>query len=146
MARDCERDKAGSPSERRRFGRFPTRLPITTRRDDLLGRGQDPCKAQCRLHLQDFSLGGLRAESPVPLKMNERITLRLPPSATQPALHLTGKVIHCRREKQRYHVGIAFCQTGEALATSPFRHLPRLFSLAADCIEKPEPVAIHNGI
>lgn len=146
MARDTERDKAGAPSERRRFGRFPTQLPIATRRDDLLGPGQDACKAQCRLHLQDFSLGGLRAESPVPLRMHERITLRLPPSAKQPALHLTGRVIHCRRDKQRYQVGIEFCQTGEALATSPFRHLPRLFSLAADCTGKPEPVGVHDGI
>lgn len=146
MIRDSERDKGGLPGERRRFGRFPTRLPIATRRDDLLRRGQDACKAQCRLHLQDFSLGGLRAESPVPLRMNERITLRLPPSATQPALHLTGRVIHCRREKQRYQVGIEFCQTGETPATSPFRHLPRLFSLAADCLDTAAPVAIHGGI
>ena len=146
MPKDSEYGGAASARERRQFGRFPTRLPISTRRDDLLGRGQDDGKVRCRLHLQDFSLGGLRADSPIPLKRNERLTLRLPPSGRHPGLNLTGRVVHCRRRDERYQVGIEFCQTGDAPATSPYLHLPRLFSVAAEFVDAPDPVASVDGI
>lgn len=140
MVTDSENRSCGGTEERRRFGRFSTQLPISTRRDDLLKRGQTGRRAQCRLQLQDFSLGGLRAESSVPLKVNERVTLRLPPSASHPALQLTGRVIHCRRHQDRYQVGIEFRQTGQDPATSPYRQLPRLFSVATDFGREGRPV------
>ena len=131
MVTDTDNRRRGNTQERRRFGRFATRLPISTHRDDLVKRGQARGRAQCRLRLQDFSLGGLRAESPIPLKVNERLTLRLPPSSSHPALQLTGRVIHCHRHNQGYQVGIEFRQIHGDATTSPFRHLPRLFSVAA---------------
>ncbi|HUU91700.1 MAG TPA: PilZ domain-containing protein [Phycisphaerae bacterium] len=140
MVTDTDDRRRGDTQERRRFGRFATRLPISTHRDDLVKRGQARGRAQCRLHLQDFSLGGLRAESPIPLKVNERLTLRLPPSGTHPALQLTGRVIHCHRLNRGYQVGIEFRQTREDAATSPFRHLPRLFSVAAGFGQDNQPV------
>ena len=140
MGTDTDNRRRGGTRERRRFGRFATRLPISTRRDDLIKRGQASGRARCRLHLQDFSLGGLRAESPIPLKVNERLTLRLPPSDTHPALQLTGRVIHCRRRNERYQVGIEFRQTRDDVSASPFRHLPRLFSVAVDFGRDKRPV------
>ena len=140
MVTDTDNRRRGDTQERRRFGRFATRLPISTHRDDLVKRGQARGRAQCRLQLQDFSLGGLRAESPIPLKVNERLTLRLPPSGTHPALQLTGRVIHCHRLNRGYQVGIEFRQTREDAATSPFRHLPRLFSVAAGFGQDNQPV------
>jgi hypothetical protein len=127
--------------ERRQFGRFGTCMPISTRRDDLLKRGQAERRAQCRLQLQDFSLGGLRANSPVALKVDERLTLRLPASGTHAPLELTGRVIHCRRQQDRYVVGIEFCQTRKDAAASPFWQLPRLFSMAYDYAGEPPRLA-----
>ncbi len=144
MVTDTDNRRRGGTRERRRFGRFATLLPISTRRDDLVKRGQASSRAQCRLRLQDFSLGGLRAESPIPLKVNERLTLRLPPSDTRAALQLTGRVIHCRRRDKRYQVGIEFRQTHDDAITSPFRHLPRLFSVAADFGRDRQPVKTSN--
>ena len=146
MATDTDNRRRGSTPERRRFGRFATRLPISTRRDDLVKRGQASGRARCRLHLQDFSLGGLRAESPIPLKVNEHLTLRLPPSDTHPALQLTGRVIHCRRRNERYQVGIEFRQTRDDASASPFRHLPRLFSVAVDFGRDKRPVRTSDKV
>lgn len=134
MVADSESRSWSGACERRRFGRFATRLPIATRRDDLLKRGQANRRARCRLQLEDFSLGGLRAKSPVPLKVNERLTLRLPASGRRPALQLTGRVIHCHRRDKGYQVGIEFRQTHEDVATSPYRQLPRLFSVAFSAV------------
>jgi len=131
MLSDSDTSGANKP-ERRRFARFTTEIPVTTRRDDLLAKGQAAGRSSCRLRLQDFSLGGLRAESAVRLKQRERLTLRLPPTATQPAVELTGRVIHCRRQDKRYQVGIELCQTRDDPMSSPFRQLPRLFSVAVD--------------
>jgi len=140
MVNDPETESWSGQRERRQFGRFGTRVPISTRRDDLLKRGQAERRAQCRLQMQDFSLGGLRADSPVPLKVNERLTLRLPDASTHRPLELTGRVVHCQRREQRYVVGVEFCQTQKDLAASPFCQLPRLFSLAYDyLIEPPSP-------
>lgn len=130
MVRDSESGSWPSSQERRRFGRFATRLPVTMRRDDLMRRGQPESRARCLLQLQDFSLGGLRAEGAVRLKVNERLTLHLPANRTHPALELTGRVVHCRRMQNRYQIGIEFCQTRAEAETSPYRQLPRLFSLA----------------
>ncbi len=112
--------------DRREHGRFGTRLSVTTVREDL-----GPQRAtHCRLDLEDFSLGGLRATSPVRLKVDERLQLRFEANSYHPPLVLTGRVRHCRRTDDRYEVGIEFCQTGPDPATSPYRQLPRFFSMA----------------
>ncbi|MCX5649324.1 MAG: PilZ domain-containing protein [Planctomycetota bacterium] len=115
--------------ERRRFDRFATRLDVSAWRDDLAASGLAKRSAQCRMELRDFSLDGLRAESPVRLKVNEHVTLRLPPNGRHRPLELTGRVVHCRRQEDRYQVGIQFAQTRES-AASPWWQLPRLFSVA----------------
>jgi len=131
------------PTERRRYGRFTSRLPIRTRRDDLIRRGRGQRLAECRLQLCDFSLGGLRAESPIPLKVNERLTLHLPATGRHPSIRMTGRVVHCRRLEDTYQVGIAFQETEPSGRASPYIRLPRLFSVAADFAERLEPVS--NG-
>jgi len=130
MATDHRKIGSTDVAERRQFGRFATRVPVCTHRDDLPRHGQGKRPAQCQLQLRDFSLGGLRAESPIPLKIKERLTLRLPPTAQHQAVHVTGQVIHCRRHEDRYQVGIKFHDGGSR--ASPYRRLPRLFSVAAD--------------
>jgi hypothetical protein len=82
------------------------------------------------MRLHDFSLDGLRAESAVPLKTGEHVTVRLPPSGGQRPLALTGRVVRCRRENGGYQIGVQFAQTHEEVAASPWWQLPRLFSLA----------------
>jgi hypothetical protein len=116
--------------ERRRFDRFATRLDVSAWRDDLAASGRAKRSAQCRMELRDFSLDGLRAESPVRLKVNEHVTLRLTPNGRHQPLELTGRVVHCRRQEDRYQVGIQFAQTRESAAASPWWQLPRLFSVA----------------
>jgi len=130
MATDHGKNGSTDVQERRQFGRFATRVPVCTRREDLPRRGRSRGPAQCRLQLRDFSLGGLRAESPIPLKVNERLTLRLPPTTQHQAVHLTGRVIHCHRQDDRYQVGIKFQDDRDG--ESPYQRLPRLFSVAAD--------------
>jgi len=141
MVKDRETDSWNPERERRRFGRFGTRLPVATRRDDLIRCGQGTRRAQCRLHLQDFSLGGLGAESAVPLKVNERLTLRLPPHGIHPPMELTGRVIHCRRRQNRYQVGIEFCQTRPEATASPWHRVSRLFSMALEPYAAQTPLA-----
>lgn len=116
--------------ERRRFDRFATRLDVSAWRDDLAASGLAKRSARCRMELRDFSLDGLLAESPVRLKVNEHVTLRLPPNGKHRPLELTGRVVHCRRQEDRYQVGIQFAETRESAAASPWWQLPRLFSRA----------------
>jgi hypothetical protein len=132
MATDSGHSNGSRKGERRRFSRFSTRLPVATRRDDLVTRGQSASRAHCHLRLFDFSLGGMRGESTIPLKASERLTMKLPPTATHPAIELTGRVVHCCRQDKRYQVGIELCQTDENPMHSPFRQMPRLFAVAMD--------------
>jgi len=132
MVKECEGEGSGPARERRRFGRFGARLPMAIRRDDLWDRDEDDPASRCRLHLQDLSIGGIRAESTIPLKVNERLTMRLPPVGPHRAVELTGRVRHCRRHEDRYLVGVEFCQTQAEAATSPWRQVSRLFSIALD--------------
>ena len=113
-------------TERRHFDRFSTRLAAATIREDL------PTKRApvLRLELQDYSLGGLGGESPVRLKPNERVRLRLGADEGRAPVELTGRVRHCRRREDRYQVGIEFYQAERDAATAYWRHLPRLFCLA----------------
>jgi hypothetical protein len=123
-------DSAASSRERRRYGRFATRLPVATRRVELAKQTQPPPPAECRMQLRDFSLGGIRAESAVPLKVNEVLTMRLPPHGSHAPLELTGRVIHCWPTEDRYQVGIEFCQVRPEPSASPWHRMFRLFSMA----------------
>jgi hypothetical protein len=116
--------------ERRKFARFATRLPALTLREDLIVRDQADRSVKCRLDLHDFSLGGLKAQSPIRFKLRERLTLRLPPDGTHGPLELTGRVVHCKRQEKAYEVGIEFCQTRCDVASSPWVQLPRFFKVA----------------
>ncbi len=116
--------------ERRRFVRFSTHLPVTTLREDLIVGDRTERATRCRLDLHDFSLGGLKADSPIRLKLRERLTLRLPPNGVHGPLELTGRVVHCKRQQSRYEVGIQFCQTRPDPAASPWLKLPRFFKVA----------------
>jgi hypothetical protein len=131
MVTESKPETVGSDQERRRFGRFATRLPIATCRDSLAKQGRSQRLAFCRLQIHDFSLGGLKAACTVPLKVNEPLTLRLPPVGLRPQAELTGRVVHCHRQDNRYEVGIEFCQTHKDVAASPWLRLSSLFSLAA---------------
>ena len=128
-----KQSESASPSrERRRYGRFATRLPVATRRDDLAKQTPLPRQAECRMQLRDFSLGGIRAESIVPLNVDEVLTMRLPPHGSHPPLELTGRVVHCWPEQDRYQVGIEFCQVRPEPTASPWHRMFRLFSMAAE--------------
>jgi len=122
----------GKTKERRRFGRFASQMPVRTRRDAPSARPEEPGAVPCRLQLRDFSLGGVRVESPRPLKVDEQVTVSLPPGGRHPAVHLTGRVVHCRRRDDRYDVGIQFHEREADALRSPYLGLPRLFSLAAE--------------
>jgi len=132
MVTDHKTHGPGRTKERRRFGRFAARLPLRTCPDDPAHHPQGDRRSECRLQLRDFSLDGLRAESTVPLKVNERVTVSLPPSGRHAPVHLTGRVIHCRPQADRYEVGIQFYDRDPGLRRSPYVGLPRLFSMAAD--------------
>ncbi|MBM4018994.1 MAG: PilZ domain-containing protein [Planctomycetes bacterium] len=118
--------------ERRRYGRFPARLPVAMRRDAAGNRGRTTEPPQQHLRLRDFSLGGMRAQSAVPLTPNEHLTIRLPPHGKHPQVELTGRVVHCRRQEEGYQVGIEFCQTRPEATASPWHRIFRLFSMALD--------------
>jgi hypothetical protein len=130
MVANSSQKRRTRQAERRRFGRFTTRLPVTTLRDDLVARGQDVGAAKCRLEVRDFSLGGVLADCPVRLKVDEQLTLRLPPHDRRPPVEMTGRVKHCRRQDDTYRVGIEFCETPARASGSPWPQMPRLFSLA----------------
>ena len=133
MAASESNSRRATGQERRRFERFDTHLDVAARRDDLAPRAPGRTRAaRCRMQLRDFSLDGLRAESAVRLKTGEHVTVRLPPNSGRLPLELTGRVVHCRREHDRYQIGIQFVQTREGAVASPWWQLPRLFSLAHD--------------
>jgi len=118
--------------ERRRFGRFAARMPLRTCLEEPLADQEGGQPSPCRLQLRDFSLGGLRAESPRPLNVNAQVTVSLPSSGRRPPVHLTGRVIHCRPREDRYEVGIQFHEHEAGPRRSPYLGLPRLFSMAAE--------------
>ncbi len=130
MVADSEKDACAPAQERRRFSRFGATMPVLTLRDDLCKGGRSRDAAKCRLRMQDFSLGGFKAETEVPLKINEHLTMRLPAHGNHPPLHMTGRVVHCVRREDRYQVGIEFCQTRPEPTASPWHRISRLFSMA----------------
>ncbi|MCX5685145.1 MAG: PilZ domain-containing protein [Planctomycetota bacterium] len=128
-----KQSESANPSrERRRYGRFATRLPVATRRVELTKQTQPPSREECRMQLRDFSLGGIRAESAVPLEVNEVLSVRLPPHGSHAPLELTGRVIHCWPTEDRYQVGIEFCQVRPEPTASPWHRMFRLFSMAVE--------------
>ena len=132
MVRPTKASSSDNANERRRFGRFATQLLVSTSRDSLPKRGHSRRAAKCRLRIQDFSLGGVRVESPVPMRVNEHLTLRLPPVANRPSAALTGRVVHCRRLQSCYQIGVEFRQTSAEPTASPWYRISSLFSLAAE--------------
>jgi hypothetical protein len=144
MVRPARNSSADSANERRRFGRFATQLFVSTSRDSLPKRGRSRRAAECRLRIQDFSLGGVRVESSIPLKVNEHLTLRLPPITNRPSAALTGRVVHCRRLQDGYQVGIEFCQTRAEPTASPWYRISTLFSLAAEPAGRAKALASLN--
>jgi hypothetical protein len=134
-----------SARERRRFGRFATRLPVATSRDSLAKQCHSRRLSACRLQIQDFSLGGLRAESFAPLKVGEQLTLRLPPAEARPPAEITGRVVHCRRENDRYQVGVEFCQTRSDSTASPWCRVLSLFRLASQFSSAQSGLALAGG-
>jgi len=144
MVRPTRTSSSDNASERRRFGRFATQLLVNTSRDTLPQKGHARRTAVCRLRIQDFSLGGVRVESSIPLKVNEHLTLRLPPVANRPSAALTGRVVHCRRLQDGYQVGIEFCQTRSEPTASPWYRISTLFSLAAEPAGSVKALASHN--
>ena len=116
--------------ERRQFRRFAMRVSAETLRDDTKKSAQTRKTRTFEVNLQDFSLGGLGITSKKRLKKQESLTVRIPPRGKRPQIDLTGRVIHCRRDRDRYYVGIEFCHTKKPLETSPWLRMPSLFQLA----------------
>lgn len=120
--------------DRRQFRRFPLLLQVTAQRD-VLARATDKVGAGrpdgiVRLHVQDFSLSGLRGECAVALRQGEPVTVSMPPYGTRPEIGVTGRVARCQREGLRFDVGIEFCQTREAPGSSPWLLIPEIFYFA----------------
>lgn len=145
MVTDRKTAHRGKTEERRRFGRFAARMPVRTRPDDMLDGEAAEKPVRCHLQLRDFSLGGVRLESPRPLKVNEPVTVSLPAGGRHPPVHLTGRVIHCREREDRYEVGIQFHEREGDPHRSPYLGLPRLFSMAAELTGTLRQTSNHNA-
>ena len=145
MVRPTRKSSADNANERRRFGRFATQLLVSTSRDTLPRKGHSRRTAICRLRIQDFSLGGVRVESSIPLKVNEHLTLCLPPVANRSAAALTGRVVHCRRLQDGYQAGIEFCQTRAEPTASPWYRISTLFGLAAETVDGTKAISSLNA-
>jgi c-di-GMP-binding flagellar brake protein YcgR len=107
-------------------------LPVATRRDDLAKGEQAKQEEPYRLRMSNFSLGGLCAVSTVPMKPDERLTMRLASHGNHPPLELTGRVVRCQRQEDEFCVGIEFCQTRPEATASPWHRMFRLFTMAAE--------------
>jgi hypothetical protein len=124
-------------NDRRQFRRFPLALLVQAVRDDLLPLPVEATQdarpeTVVNLDICDFSLGGIRGFSSVGLKPQERLTLNMPPFGTRPELRMTGRVVRCHRELDRFDIGIEFCHTHEEATASPWLRLPTLFYMARE--------------
>ncbi len=131
----AQRAQLRTDDERRQFRRFPMRLTVQARRDDLAGNGAartDTAEQQVTLEIQNFSLGGLRGVSPTELSRDERLTLTMPPFGTRPQLEVTGRVVRCEPNGGRFDVGVEFGQTRDEPESSPWVRLPDLFYMAGE--------------
>jgi hypothetical protein len=121
--------------ERRQFRRFPMCLFAEVRRDDLPGDVADTVRGHpqraVRLEVRDLSLGGLHCASDVALSCGAAVTLSLPSLASRPMLTISGRVVRCDFEAERFDVGIEFCQNSDSLKSSPWLRVPELFYLAS---------------
>lgn len=134
---DGDRVQIHPEGDRRQFRRFPLSLPIQAIRDDLLPQPVNSSadsrpETVVNLEICDFSLGGIHGFSAVGLKPQERLTLTMPPFGTRPELSVTGRVVRCHREIDRFDIGIEFCQTHDEAGTSPWLRLPELFYMARE--------------
>jgi PilZ domain len=88
----------------RAYIRHPSEFPIELGRDD-----HPACD-----RLSDVSIGGLSCHSPEALGEGERVKVRI--AAVQPPFEAEGRVVWCRRDKERYRVGIAFADEARAFS------------------------------
>jgi hypothetical protein len=87
--------------------------------------------ARCiRLELRDFSLGGMRGSSLTLLCSQEQVTVSMPPLGTRALIRLTGRVIRCQREGDRFDVGIEFGQIRTSPESTPWLRMAALFCMA----------------
>lgn len=132
----AQRSQSRTDEERRQFKRFPMRLLIQARRDDLADADALPSDGRpernVTLEVENFSLGGLRGASSMALRRDERLTLTMPPFGTRPQLEVTGRVVRCQRNEDRFDVGIEFGQTRDEPESSPWIRLPDLFYMAGE--------------
>ena len=121
-------------NERRQFKRFPLGLAVQAKRDDMgtlaVAPAQERPEASVTIELRDFSLGGLRGASSLALRPDERVTVCMPPFGTRPQTSLTGRVVRCMRQDDRFDVGIEFCQTDADPESSPWLRIPELFYMS----------------
>ncbi|MDP6381443.1 MAG: PilZ domain-containing protein [Phycisphaerae bacterium] len=116
--------------ERRQFRRFTMEISASTLREVREGPKSAAKPRAFTVDLQDFSLGGLCVMSQKPLKKQEQLTVSIPPHGGRPRIDLTGRVVHCRREANRYAVGIEFAHTKQPFESSPWLRVPSLFRMA----------------
>ena len=74
------------------------------RRIELLCRS----KHETRAIMSDLSKGGLAFFSPVPLMLDEMVTVTIKLDGFGQLLDVDGRVVHARQTKDGYHVGIQF--------------------------------------
>jgi hypothetical protein len=121
--------------QRRRFHCFPLHLSVEVRRDDLpgavTGAAHSHAEGAIRLEVRDLALAGLHCASDVALRCGEAVTMSRPSLASRARLAITGRVISCDLVDEQFNVAIAFCQTSDALKSSPWLRLPELFCLTS---------------
>jgi hypothetical protein len=132
----AQRAQVRTDDERRQFRRFPMRLTVQAKRDDVSGkdsvRADTASDHQVTLEIENFSLGGLRGVSTTELSHDERLTLTMPPFGTRPQLEVTGRVVRCEPSQGRFDVGVEFGQTRDEPESSPWVRLPDLFYMAGE--------------
>lgn len=90
--------------EQRAFIRHPADIPIEihTAEETLPGRQQ----------LSNVSLGGLCCESAIPVDAGKQVHVRVP--FVHPAFETQGKVMWCRKQQDRWEIGIQFLSDKDA--------------------------------
>lgn len=120
--------QAHPPGERRQFRRFP--LQLTAKAKTEADKPADTDTVD--IEVANFSLGGLRIRSQKPIEPNARVRVKMPPFGTRPQIDISGRVVHCVEEDQRFQLGIEFCQVSAEAEDSPWLRLHELFYLAGE--------------
>ncbi len=89
--------------EERKFTRYLTNLAI-----EIPLATESTLK---RLRLKDVSLGGLAFESDIPWEIGVVIVIRV---LASPPFKLTGKVVRCRQNGERFDVGVKLVERKSA--------------------------------